>query len=239
MKKKYKHIFFDLDNTLWDFDRNAYHAMQITFQYFLKDCKTSFEDFFKCYSRHNHSLWEEYRNRTVTKKALIQKRFQLTFDDLNIQGINSEEMNHFYLEEMSKQTHLVESASEVLKYLKKKNYNLYIITNGFKEVQIKKLKNSGLDAFFKKVFISEVIKVPKPNREIFEYAIKSANAKKSESIMIGDDWYVDILGANKFGLDSIHYSSEDSVNNHPNTLNSNNKYEIHRINSLRMLYNLL
>ena len=106
---------------------------------------------------------------------------------------------------MPKQRYLNEGALDILKYLKLKRYKLYIITNGFKEVQYKKLNSSGLMRFFEKVFVSEEVKTPKPGREIFEYAIKSANAKKSVSLMIGDDWDVDILGASNFGIDSVYY----------------------------------
>ena len=111
---------------------------------------------------------------------------------------------------MALQKHLVEGAMEVLDYLKSKNYRLFIITNGFKEVQHNKLYNTGLNTYFEKVFISEEVKTPKPGREIFEYAIKSANAKKKSSLMIGDDWDVDILGAINFGLDAVYYNKKCS-----------------------------
>ena len=110
---------------------------------------------------------------------------------------------------MPRQNHLNNGVLDLLGYLKQKNYQLSIITNGFREVQHKKLETSGLAGFFDKVFISENIKTPKPGKEIFEYAIKSTNAKKSKSIMVGDDWEVDILGAVNYGIDSIYYSGEN------------------------------
>lgn len=138
--KKYTHIFFDLDNTLWDFSRNSYSAMLST----IKDFKVQFqgvefENFFEVYKKHNHALWSEYRKKNVGKKELIIKRFQNTFDELQIKGINPSKMNSLFLQEMPKQNHLIEGSLEILQYLKSKHYKLFIITNGFKEVQYNKL----------------------------------------------------------------------------------------------------
>ncbi len=205
--KKYTHIFFDLDNTLWDFKTNSLHAMHETYKKVILDStEAQFDEFFKVYARHNHQLWEAYRKKQIKKKELTQLRFQLTFEDLNISGIDPQEMNDLYLREMPRQTFLIDGASDLLSTLKTSGYKLFIITNGFFEVQHKKLESSGLQPFFEKVFISEELKVPKPGREIFEHAIKSANAKKSSSLMIGDDWEVDILGALNFGIDAVYYA---------------------------------
>lgn len=210
-KKRYTHIFFDLDNTLWDFSKNSYFAMQETIKNFPAEFQNiSFEKFFEVYSKYNHFLWSEYRKKNVVKKELITLRFQKSFDELKITGIDPLKMNALYLQEMPKQNHLIEGSLEILQYLKSKHYKLFIITNGFKEVQHNKLESSGLKTFFDKVFISEEIKTPKPGREIFEHAIKSANAKKKFSLMIGDDWDVDVLGAKNFGIDAIHFKN-DSV----------------------------
>lgn len=207
-KKKYTHIFFDLDNTLWDFKKNSRYAMMETFNRFqLEKNGLTFSDFYKVYSVNNTKLWTAYRNKEIKKKELTSQRFQLTFNTLQINGVDSQEMNDVYLAEMPKQKYLMDGAIELLDYLKLKPYKLYIITNGFKEVQHKKLQTSGLAAYFEKVFISEEIKCPKPGRQIFEHAIKSANAKKTKSLMIGDDWDVDIIGAVNFGIDSVYYNS--------------------------------
>ena len=203
--RKYTHVFFDLDNTLWDFENNSRNAMLQTFNFFEIKEGTDFDLFFEIYSLHNHALWESYRNKEIGKNELIKQRFQKTLSELNIQGIEPEEMNEHYLSEMPKQKILNPGALEILYYLKSKRYELSIITNGFREVQLKKLQSSGLDSFFTKVFISEVIKTPKPGREIFEYAVKSTNAKKAKSIMVGDDWEVDVLGALQYGIDAVHF----------------------------------
>ena len=207
MRKKYTHLFFDLDNTLWDFETNSRYAMQETFRILqLEKTGVDFDEFFETYSKYNSELWTAYRKREVTKKELTRQRFQLTFDFFNINNLDARAMNDLYLQEMPKQSHLIEGAKEILDYTKSKGYRLFIITNGFKEVQHEKLKQSGLQNYFEKVFISEEIKMPKPGREIFEYAIKSSNAKKKNSLMIGDDWDVDICGATNFGIDAVYYN---------------------------------
>lgn len=209
MKKKYTHIFFDLDNTLWDFKTNSRHAMQVTFiSLSISNAGVNFNQFFEIYSEYNHDLWTAYRKKEIGKKELIIRRFQQTFDALHIKGVDPQEMNDLYLVEMAKQNFLMEGAFEILDYLKAKRYKLFIITNGFREVQHEKMRSSGLTSYFEKVFISEEIKTPKPGREIFEHAIKSANAKKTKSIMVGDDWEVDIIGALHFGIDAIFCSKK-------------------------------
>ncbi len=209
MKKKYTHIFFDLDNTLWDFKNNSRLAMQNSFHHFkLGDQQITFDEYFEVYSKHNHALWDAYRKKEVNKKDLIQRRFRDTFIELGVAGVESEKINDYYFEEMPKQKALYPGALETLEYLKEKRYQLFIITNGFKEVQHKKIEISGLNPFFKKVFTSEEIKTPKPGKEIFEFAITSTNAKKSESLMIGDDWDVDIKGAINFEIDSVYFSQQ-------------------------------
>lgn len=212
MKKRYTHVFFDLDNTLWDFKTNSRLAMQKSFDHFkLADQNLNFNNFFEVYSKHNHSLWDAYRKKQVNKKDLIQRRFKDSFAELGVEGVNSEKINDFYFDEMPKQKTLYPGVFETLQYLKEKRYQMFIITNGFKEVQHKKIESSGLDVFFKKIFTSEEIKTPKPGKEIFEYAIKSTNAKKTGSIMIGDDWDVDIEGAINFEIDAVYFSEKNNA----------------------------
>lgn len=200
----YRHLFFDLDNTVWDFNRNSCAALEECFPVFGLE-EGCFEAFFTHYNRHNDALWELYRQNGITKQELSRARFDLTLADLGITGIDGLEFNQLYLSRMPLQTRLCDGAGEVLTLLAQK-YQMHIITNGFSEVQYKKLTNSGLDPFFGRVFVSEEIKSPKPSPEIFRHALKTCNARKKESLMIGDSWEVDILGAMSVGIDQIHYA---------------------------------
>lgn len=202
--RKYDHIFFDLDHTLWDFPTNSRKAVKLTLEkHELMDQLPSFEDFIVVYEEVNEELWKGYRERTITKEQLTSVRFTRSLKPFKVKGFGGQQLNDCYLDFMGEQTALYPNALEILEYLKQKGYKMHIITNGFKEVQTRKLANSGLEKYFEKVFISEVVKAPKPDREIFEHAVKTVNAKKSKSIMIGDNWDVDIYGALNFGMDQV------------------------------------
>lgn len=236
----YKHLFFDLDNTVWDFNRNSWYALKETFRQYELD-EAIFDRFFEAYERHNDYLWEEYRNNRIVKQDLARLRFELTFNDLGIKNIDGLTFNDSYLGWMPLQTRLCDGAREVLEKLSKK-YELHIITNGFMEVQHKKLANSGLDVYFKRMFISEEIKSPKPAPEIFHHALKSSNARKKESLMIGDSWEVDILGAMEVGIDQIHYApflNDSSFTKEESDLISSKITKTLRINHLSELFNYL
>lgn len=210
MNRKYTHIFFDLDNTIWDFKSNSKLAMKDTFQYLgLGKQGFAYEEFSDIYEKINTRLWEEYRNKQIGKKDLTRNRFQLTFDSIGIKGVDPLEMNELYLKAMPLQTTLEKGARELIELLYRQGYRLFIITNGFAEVQHKKLVNADLESLFEKLFISEEVKTPKPDKKIFEYAVKSSNARKAKSLMIGDDWEVDILGALSFGMDAIYYDRQE------------------------------
>ncbi len=239
MRKKYNHIFFDLDNTLWDFEKNSKNAMHITFKEFFREDQFVFEHFFDTYSEINKQLWDKYRKGEIFKKDLIYERFNQTFIACQLTGAKPEDMNTLYLEEMANQKVLKDGVSEALQYLKNKNYVLHIITNGFKEVQNKKLETSGLLPFFTNIFVSEDVKVPKPDSQIFEYAIKSSNAKKSASLMIGDDFFVDIVGANQFGIDSVYIpmDSQKDISGYGIIINSRNY--IYIIDEIQGIVNIL
>ncbi len=238
MNNKYTHIFFDLDNTLWDFEINSRNAMFIAFQHFKLKSTSEFDLFFEKYTKHNHALWESYRKNEVAKKDLTHLRFQNTFTECEITGVNADEMNKFYLSEMPKQKVLIEGVIDILNYLKRKRYHLNIITNGFIEVQYNKIESSGLKPYFDKIFISEEIKSPKPARAIFEYAIKSTNAKKIKSIMIGDDWDVDVMGAVNYGIDAVHFN-KTAKNPNKHNIPLNNSSKIYNVELLSQLYKIL
>jgi len=139
---------------------------------------------------------------------------------------------------MPNQKILNDGVTEILQYLKKKRYQINIITNGFSEVQRKKIETSGLKPFFDKIFISEEIKSPKPDRAIFEHAIKSSNARKNSSLMVGDDWEVDVLGALKFGIDAVWFqnSRDENLTNVSNLNKSSCRvYKIGKLSDLLLI----
>lgn len=209
---KYKHLFFDLDNTLYDFESNSYLALKQAFiQLGLFDKIDSFDAYFKVYSQNNEQLWVEYREKKIAKELLRGKRHKMSLQEFGVEHeINPIMIDDLYLKEMVTQTELFPQAVEVLTELKKRGYHIHIITNGFREVQHDKLQNTGLSEFLTDVYISEEIKSPKPSREIFEYAIKSSNARKNESLMIGDSWESDIIGAKNFGIDQVYFRLNNS-----------------------------
>ena len=212
-QKKYTHLFFDLDNTIWDFDSNSFDALYVALNKIeLLDKIGSYNDFYKIYSVVNEQLWASYREGKMTKSILRVQRFEESFEKNGtpLPGMGRI-VNDAYLAEMPGMTKLVDGARELLDYLYG-NYEMAIITNGFKEVQYDKINQSGLAKYFKKLFISEEIGAQKPKKEIFEYAIKSMNARKKSSLMIGDSWEADIEGAMKFGIDQIYYSPPPDSN---------------------------
>ena len=219
--RKYEFLFFDLDNTLWDFSANSREAIKQTLEELgIMSQLDSFEDYFQLYEQINGSLWSEYRAKKITKQALIVERFSSSLGAFHITHQDWQGINSHYLECMSLQTKLFPGTLETLSYLKAKGYQMHIITNGFKEVQHAKLKNSGLSDFFGQVFISEEVHTTKPHRQIFEHALKSSNALKKKSIMIGDSWEIDILGAQGFGMDQIMFLN-NGQNEIPELINSN------------------
>jgi len=203
---KYEHVFFDLDRTLWDFERNSQEAIQDLYHEFELAHKSvpSFDEFFSIYRIKNHDLWALYRVGKVTKDELRQLRFHHALQHFRIDDEKMAlEFNDRYVETCSIKPHLLPNALPVLEYLNEK-YHLHIITNGFKEAQFVKLKNSGIDQFFKEVVISELFGKAKPHKDIFTHAFDRSGAEAHQSIMIGDDFEADIVGAQQAGMDSVY-----------------------------------
>lgn len=201
----YSHIFFDLDRTLWDFDRNSHETFtDIHLKYDLQGLGVrSFNEFMHTYQRINLELWDHYRKGEIKKEVLNVKRFSLTLATFGISDDSlSESIAHDYVSISPTKNHLYPGTVEILEYLSKK-YQLHIITNGFEEVQHRKLKNSNLDHFFTHVITSEDAGYKKPDEKIFRYALAVAGAEASESLMIGDDIEVDIIGAISAQIDQV------------------------------------
>jgi len=210
MQKKYQHLFFDLDRTLWDFDKSAIEAFgELYEKYRLKERGiNSVSGLYSVYTKHNNKLWEEYRHGRIEKRVLSSLRYFLTFQDFGIEDKKlAESFGREYLEISPRKVNLFPHTMEVLDYLKPK-YNLHLITNGFSEVQETKLQASGLGKYFEIVITSEAAGVKKPNPEIFHFALQKAAAEVADSLMIGDDFEVDILGAKNMGMDQVLFDPE-------------------------------
>ena len=206
--KIYKHIFFDLDHTIWDFDKNAEETLNELYgTYNLKDIGLhSAGLFIETYTRHNHRLWADYHLGRISKDELRDERFRSTFIELGVQpNLMPADFEDAYVKLGPHKTNLFPHAHETLAYLQSK-YTLHLISNGFKESTEIKVKGTNLDGYFQNVIISEVVGVNKPDPLIFKHAIELACATIEESVMIGDSIEADIRGAMGVGMDAIYFN---------------------------------
>ncbi len=212
--KKYQHIFFDLDRTLWDFDAAAEVAFERIYEkYNLKSLGIpSAHEFHEVYHPLNEQLWVQYRADKITKDDLNRTRFVLPLEHYGIHDTDlADHLSEDYVYWSPRIVRLVPGTMELLEYLKPK-YHLHLITNGFQEVQHTKLSGSGLEPYFETLTVSEEVGVKKPNPEIFHYALRKAGAKAEDSLMIGDEMAVDIDGARAAGMDTLlFHPTEDRV----------------------------
>jgi putative hydrolase of the HAD superfamily len=228
--KKYSHIFFDLDRTLWDFDMNSRETItELFFRYNLDSSIDNPEDFVSVYHEVNLQLWDLYRRGEMSKDVLRIERFKISFERFGIQDDNlAANFGDNYLEISPLKTHLLPHALEILDYLFNR-YQLHIITNGFLTTQQIKIKNCGLNKYFKSLTTSEVLGYNKPRPEIFHQALSAVHARKEECIMIGDDLEVDVLSARKFGIDQVFLNRDKVVHKEAIT------YEITSLDELKII----
>ena len=203
-------IFFDLDHTLWDFQKNS----ALTFDFLLKKYQINIDlnKFLNIYIPINFSYWKLYRDEKITKKFLRYNRLKSSFDKLNI-SLSDDVINKIaddYVISLPVNNFLIKDTILVLDYLKQK-YRLHIITNGFTEVQNKKIVNSKIKKYFHSIIDSETVGVKKPNIKIFDYALKVSGAKSKNSLMIGDNLEADILGALNAGFHAIHFNNNNEA----------------------------
>lgn len=211
---KYKHLFFDLDHTLWDFDTNAKLTLQELYATLGLQSKgvDDFDLFYRNYLDHNMKLWARYRNGFIKQAELRVKRMRLALLDFKIgDEALAETMSKQFLEMLPTRNVLFPYAVEILEYLSNKNYQLHLITNGFEEVQHHKITNSKISHYFDKVITSEGSNSLKPNKEIFDFALAATKADLKESIMLGDDLEADIIGASKAGMDQVFINHVDAA----------------------------
>lgn len=203
-----KHIFFDLDNTLWDYRRNARITLVKLFEAFQIQEKYgySFDEFYPFYYESNEQLWADYRDGKVTKEELRARRFPEAFENLGIPNADfALEYEKRFVEEVTTSNFTVEGTEEILNYLKDK-YELHILSNGFEEVTHQKINGSLIKDFIQTITTAEGAGAPKPDAIAFQTALDKANAEKEESIYIGDDWIADMMGATRFGMRAIFFN---------------------------------
>lgn len=205
---KYKSIFFDLDDTLWAFSENSRDTFQeLYLKYHFDVYFDSFEHYYALYQKRNTELWDEYGEGKITKIQLNERRF---FYPLCSVGVDDPALSKSFSDDffaiISTKKRLMPHAKEILEYLSPK-YDLYILSNGFRELQAQKMKSSGIDHYFKKIILSEDIGVMKPYPEIFYFALSATQSELKHSLMIGDNWNADIAGANGIGMDQMYYNS--------------------------------
>lgn len=224
-----KHIFFDLDHTLWDFEKNSALAFERIFQELNFDINS--EQFMDIYNPINVAYWKLYEKNEIDQETLRVSRVKDAFEALNY-SITLDEINiisNLFIDYLTSNNHLIEGTIETLEYLKDK-YVLHIITNGFSFVQDVKLQKSNLDKYFVSITNSEAAGHKKPHENIFKHALTSANASKTESIMIGDSFEADVLGAINFGINAVYFNPKAEM------ISQN---QIIQIQSLTQLKNIL
>jgi len=224
-----KHIFFDLDHTLWDFEKNAALAFEKIFHelHFEIDA----QEFISIYNPINVAYWKLYERNEIDQESLRINRLKDAFEAINypitLEQINS--ISNLFIAYLTTNNHLIDGAIEILDYLKD-NYKLHIITNGFSIVQDVKLQKSDLDKYFVTITNSEVAGHKKPHENIFQYALSLANASKNQSIMVGDSIEADVLGAMNFGMKAVYFNPANEAVSHK---------EIIQIQKLTQLKNIL
>ncbi|CAL2101959.1 Haloacid dehalogenase [Tenacibaculum sp. 190130A14a] len=207
-----KHIFFDLDHTLWDFDKNS----KLTFKQIFEEQQIdlNIDVFLEVYMPINFEYWRLYREDKIEKEALRYGRLKDTFDQLKFSATDDliHQISHDYISYLPNYNYLIDGTIELLEYLKPK-YELHIITNGFEEVQNLKLEESGIKKYFNEIITSEEVGVKKPNVKVFEYAFERAACLAHESIMIGDSYEADVLGGINAGMLAVYFNPEKKEEN--------------------------
>ncbi|MBS1773519.1 MAG: YjjG family noncanonical pyrimidine nucleotidase [Bacteroidetes bacterium] len=219
MGKTYKHVFFDLDHTLWDFEGNSRRTLATVYDEFnlAEQGIGPFEKFEEVYNVHNENLWARFRNGFIKREELRWKRFWFTLLDFKIgDSALANELSIAYLDVLPTQKELMPNAKEILDYCAEK-YPLHLITNGFEATQWQKLRHSGIETYFKEIITSEKSQSMKPQAAIFDYALKACNTTAEDSIMIGDALDIDILGAFYAGWDQVYFNPDKKSHNHKPT----------------------
>ena len=205
---KYRHVFFDLDHTLWNFDANAAECLGELYRHYQLEKLGIFSetDFTECFLAINHQLWEVYNVGDMSQQTLRTTRFPLVFQALGVPHYaDHPALAEDYLRLSPQKSHLMPFARQVLEYLSRK-YHLHLITNGFSDTQAVKTQSAGINHYFTQVITSERAGCRKPQSGIFYFARQVARAETAESVMVGDNWICDVMGARNAGMDNIYYN---------------------------------
>ncbi|MCC5946387.1 MAG: YjjG family noncanonical pyrimidine nucleotidase [Bernardetiaceae bacterium] len=211
MKNKFKHIFFDLDHTLWDYERNSAVALaEVYANYKLEEVwQVALQDFERAFRQATHALWDRYNRLEIDKIYIHTHRFAHIAEILSVPTPKDiEQLENAYQMLGPDGKILLPYSREVLEYLQHKNYKLHILSNGFDGTQHRKLKATDITQFFSHIITSETTGARKPHRNMFEYALSIAPCQAEEAIMIGDNWEADIKGAVAAGLAAIFYNPQ-------------------------------
>ena len=228
---KYRHLLFDLDHTLWDFEKNSGETLVELYHFYdlQRYGKFSPDDLLKKFKEVNTILWDLYDRNEIDRAHIRKNRFKMVFTQLGLTEQDvPPDISEVYLSICPTKSNVIPDTFEVLEYLKGK-YLMHIITNGFDDIQDIKLNSSNLRGYFDKVFTSEAVGYKKPSKEMFEKALEIIGAQKKSCVMIGDNLETDIKGALNASLDVIYFNP-DKI---PHELQLN--YEIHSLLELKTI----
>lgn len=210
MISKYKHVFFDLDHTLWDFTRNSTEVLITLYkEHELENLEIfSAEDFCKQFHLTNRQLWTTFNQRGLSKESLRSIRFNMILKEFGVEAKElAKKLAEHYLDRCPTMHHVFPYTLEVLHYLKhEKQYQLHILSNGFEDVQYLKLNSAQLTNYFQEVITAEKAGFMKPQKEIFAYAMSITACQPEECIMVGDDLAADIVGARNAEIDQVFFN---------------------------------
>ena len=227
-KSRITDIFFDLDHTLWDFEKNS----ALTFEKIFTELNISIDLslFLEYYVPINHAQWKRYRNNEISQEVLRYNRLAFTFKKINIDFEHStvERISDLYIEYLSSFPHLFKGTFDLLDTLKKR-YTLHIITNGFESIQHRKIEISGLKHYFDFVFTADKIGQKKPHPFIFERALQDTQTKSENALMIGDSWEADIYTPLKMGFQAIHFNSHQEKKH-------NNCWQVYQLSDIHTFF---
>ncbi|ULB34600.1 MULTISPECIES: YjjG family noncanonical pyrimidine nucleotidase [Proteiniphilum] len=203
----YKNLFIDLDDTLWDIHINGKECLEeIYHDYGYNRFYLTFNEYYDVYMPSNNHLWSMYRKGNIKKDQLIVERFLVPLREFGIDDPEyAKRVSDDFLERTTRKTRLIDGTIDLLEYLKPR-YRMHILSNGFREVQYKKIENSGLRPYFDKIILSEDAGINKPHVGMFTHALTNTNSRRDQTVMIGDSWEADIVGAYNSCIDQIWFN---------------------------------